>query len=869
MKQSLIRVFALAVLIAAGCAEGDTTGEPQVPVDMGQDMPTDVDTTDSGDDASTDADPTNDEGYEVCVLQTRPATRGECPTQDEVIEFGDMEPGQSEERLVRLSNGSDRNMLVQNVTLETPRSELFELEFFRLANDGGVTELQRPFNISVGGEIFVRVIYTADAPNTAIPAEFLLFEVDHDMESYEIEVPIVGSTIACAVGFADCEALSLGCETNILTNSERCGGCGSINNCGPNNVCVEGQCRVGQCASENLSDCDGLFANGCETEITTSPLNCGGCGTITATGTPNPAYICPGEAELNAVPTCAQGSCGFGECLEGWGDCTGEPGCETDFNTPDNCGGCGNLPGVEGLVHRCRDQFPNVIVACDIGTCLPSDCEATWYDLDNNRTVPNTNGCEYQCFGNPSDVDLPDDNYQDTNCDGIDGDAAAAIFVSPLGRIGGLGTREDPVSTIQAGIILAGSQNKDVYVAAGTYTSSTITMLNGVSIYGGFNALNWSRGAAEQTTINNNGSVSAGRIIGLRGTNITSPTFLDRINIVTPNAAGTGVDNYGLHCDNCDGLTIKNADIDAGAGSDGIDGVNGSDGANGSNGANGGRITNCTANGSGAPGGAGGQSPVNANGAAGGQGGSSSPSNGSNGGTGTALSSHASPGGPGGSGGSSGDGGGNGGNGTPGADGSNGANGLPGSPGPSGSFWGGLGGRDGGNGQHGAGGGGGGGGGGHGCFFCNNGPASGGAGGGGGAQRGTGGTGGTNGGASFGIYLYNSTGISIENSEISAGNGGDGGRGGNRGFGGNGGNGGTGFDDCTDRGGRGGNGGAGGDGGNGGHGGGGAGGASYGVYRVNTTVSLGSSNTITFGAPGFGGFSLGSNGPTGGSGQSN
>lgn len=114
MKQSLIRVFALAVLVAAGCAEGDTTGEPQVPVDMGQDMPTDVDSTDSGDDdASTDADPTNDEGYEVCVLQTRPATRGECPTQDEVIEFGDMEPGQSEERLVRLANGSDRNMLVQ------------------------------------------------------------------------------------------------------------------------------------------------------------------------------------------------------------------------------------------------------------------------------------------------------------------------------------------------------------------------------------------------------------------------------------------------------------------------------------------------------------------------------------------------------------------------------------------------------------------------------------------------------------------------------------------------------------------------------------------------------------------------------------
>src|SRR5690606_4400296 len=125
----------------------------------------------------------------------------ECPTQDDVVDFGDMLPGDTESRLVRLSNGSDRNMLVQNVQVQTQRNELFDLEYFRLANDGAITELQRPFNVSVGGDIFVRITYTSDAPSTNLPADGLKFEVDHaPADRFEIDVPMVGTTLGCSAG---------------------------------------------------------------------------------------------------------------------------------------------------------------------------------------------------------------------------------------------------------------------------------------------------------------------------------------------------------------------------------------------------------------------------------------------------------------------------------------------------------------------------------------------------------------------------------------------------------------------------------------------------------------------------------------------
>ncbi len=66
-------------------------------------------------------------------------------------------------------------------------------------------------------------------------------------------------------------------------------------------------------------------------------------------------------------------------------------------------------------------------------------------------------------------ADVPDPGFLDTNGDGIDGDAAHAIFVDRLsGTDGNPGTRAQPKQTITAGIAAAlVPPRKDVYVSKG------------------------------------------------------------------------------------------------------------------------------------------------------------------------------------------------------------------------------------------------------------------------------------------------------------------------------------------------------------------------------------------------------------------
>lgn len=87
--------------------------------------------------------------------------------------------------------------------------------------------------------------------------------------------------------------------------------------------------------------------------------------------------------------------------------------------------------------------------------------------------------------GNP---DPPDDNFVDSNGDGIDGDIAKAVFVVAGGSDSNPGTIAAPKATIGAAIAeAAGDPSKtEVYVSLGTY-SETVELAAGVSVYGGYN----------------------------------------------------------------------------------------------------------------------------------------------------------------------------------------------------------------------------------------------------------------------------------------------------------------------------------------------------------------------------------------------
>src|SRR4051794_9260397 len=68
--------------------------------------------------------------------------------------------------------------------------------------------------------------------------------------------------------------------------------------------------------------------------------------------------------------------------------------------------------------------------------------------------------------------DTPDPGFVDSNCDGIDGDVSAALFVPPGGSDSAAGTQAAPLQTLGAAVDraqAAGSPVTQILLAAGTY----------------------------------------------------------------------------------------------------------------------------------------------------------------------------------------------------------------------------------------------------------------------------------------------------------------------------------------------------------------------------------------------------------------
>jgi hypothetical protein len=685
-------------------------------------------------------------------------------------------------------------------------------------------------------------------------------------------------------------------DTDLTSDAENCGGCGrSCLNLFPSAVgaCVAANCAMAAC-NENYWDVNASPIDGCEYPCTPSNGSVESCDLVDndCDGTPDEDFDlltnvehCGGCGRAcvldHASARCAGGSCFIAECNDGFYDVDGDAanGCEYactadnggleacdgrdndcdgqidedfDFQTsPENCGRCGNacvFGGGQGV--------------CVGGNCQLSGCAAGFYDLDGQGA----NGCEYRCDFQ-SDVDLPDWDGVDANCDGIDGNVNLAIFVSTTGNNVNPGTRERPVQTIGAGIALAARQfRSQVLVAAGTY-SETVTLSEGIHLFGGYRPdLGWSRVTDPSATRVD------GQPIALRALDIDQETWVQNFTFVGANASGAGQTSYAAYArDVADSALILSHNIlRAGNGADGTNGDGGGAGSNG--GVGGGGATGGDGTGNGGDGGFAGGSACNSGGRGGrgGHNGGNSES-GSPGGGGTpggvGVGTGCSP---------------RGNNGAAGAAGGAGNNGAAGNG--SGfafnDFWSGTPGGSGGIGGAGNGGGGASGGGGttsctscgvpcdllFGCV-CNADRGGGGGGGGGAGCGGGGGVGGTAGGGSFGLFLVRASPL-LEANEIRAANGGNGGRGGSGGAGGagaGGGGGGGGPDDGGD----GGTGGRGGDGGSGGHGGGGSGGVSFALYTSASNPIVRGDNQLIPGAGGQGGASPGNPGRNGLSAQRN
>ena len=440
------------------------------------------------------------------------------------------------------------------------------------------------------------------------------------------------------------------------------------------------------------------------------------------------------------------------------------------------------------------------------------------------------------------EADDPDPMHVDADCDGIDGEAARSVFVSPDGDDANEGTSpEDAVRTIPRGIEIASTLGRSaVLIAEGSYVGS-IELVEGVSLYGGYRAPTFTRDGSR--------ALVTAPSPALVGVDITERTRLAELDIRADDAL-RAESSIAASLTNCAGVELLDVDLSAGRGGDGLTpmiaaaaGAAGSPGARGSDGGytgsgcptvlseappvGDGGASACGCRSGGAGGAAGGYYDGSRTSVAGrGAVGLAGPTSGAfpcdfiNGGSkGRAGTDSARNGGP----------GGRGDDGDPGSDGNGGAS--------VGTFAAGAympaDGHRGGRGTPGDGGGGGGGGHGGYCYsgsdFCTASGGSGGGGGGGGCG-GDGGEPGTGGGASIALLLWGST-VALHDVALHTSDGGDGGDGGEGGPGGPGGSGGAGGSpvagaSCS---GRGGSGGIGGRGGPGGGGGGGGGGPSFGI----------------------------------------
>ncbi len=179
-----------------------------------------------------------------------------------------------------------------------------------------------------------------------------------------------GYTGNCTMPFQNCDGVAAnGCETNIQTSTMHCGGCGMP--CSPAHVmsvnCVGGMCGYAGC-SAGWADCDGIARNGCEVDVVTDPTHCGGCMTN-----------CPGAT--NASPACVGSTCRI-TCNPGFANCDNNVanGCEVDTATSvNNCGRCGMVcPAPAHSSPTC------------IGARCGITCDSGWADCDGNMG----NGCE-------------------------------------------------------------------------------------------------------------------------------------------------------------------------------------------------------------------------------------------------------------------------------------------------------------------------------------------------------------------------------------------------------------------------------------------------------------------------------------------
>ena len=143
------------------------------------------------------------------------------------------------------------------------------------------------------------------------------------------------------------------------------------------------------------------------------------------------------------------------------------------------------------------------------------------------------------------------------------------VFVATNGNDTSDGSHARPFATIQVGIDRAKTVGKRVYVCMGVYKEALV-IADSISVIGGLDctAFEW-RTAPGTSRIESPTSPAA------KAKSITSPTRLEGLELVAPNATAPSASSIGLLADHANALVVARSKIIAGNAMKGDDGVEG------------------------------------------------------------------------------------------------------------------------------------------------------------------------------------------------------------------------------------------------------------------------------------------------------
>jgi hypothetical protein len=185
-----------------------------------------------------------------------------------------------------------------------------------------------------------------------------------------------------------------------------------------------------------------------------------------------------------------------------------------------------------------------------------------------------------QCVEGSEDV--PGD-FQDADCDGIDGTAAQGLFVDQNG--GGrdsseAGSRDLPFVTLGYALRRVTPDTRFIFIAQGTY-NEVLRIDRPITLLGGYAGKNgeWKRGPNNITTIQ---AIGVG--LTLAGTDAGTSPALQWIHVFAEKNPEPGGSAIALRVLDAEGVSLSHVQLSADFGTDGVSGTDGGVGAGGADG---------------------------------------------------------------------------------------------------------------------------------------------------------------------------------------------------------------------------------------------------------------------------------------------